>query len=143
MATYRNIFQNTLYSSELYQVYQTANDNPRNILAALDMRYEELKKARVFAKRVFSIDSEKWTRTVVNQLRAKGLRRSTQYPNIRKFGYDIDDYERLLSRTVGNQAYIGAPASDLFIRLYVVDDVHVVCDDRDVTKLDEYLARFL
>lgn len=139
MATNREIFRKTLYSSELYQVYKDIDNHPREAMKLLGMSFDTLQMARIFAKRVFDVDPSQWPRTVLNQLRTKALRRSTQYPNIRAFGYDIDDYEPYLARVVGNHAYIGAPTSDMFIRLYVVDDIHILSDDRDVHKLEKYL----
>lgn len=143
MATYRDIFKKTLYGSELYQIYQTIDDNPRNLLIVMDMTYEQLQKARIFAKRVFDVDPSQWTRTVVNQLRTKALKRSTLYTNARTFGFDVDDYERLFSKVVGNHAYIGTPKDKIFIRLYIIDDLHVICDDRDIAKFEEYIGRFI
>ena len=143
MATNRTIFANTLYSSELYQIYVTRNDSPKEIVTLLDMPFGDLKKARTFAKRVFDIDSSQWTRNLINQIRVKALRRATRYPNARKFGYDVDDYERLFSKVVGNHAYIGAPKDKVFIRLYIVDEVNVICDDRDAEKLEKFLGRFI
>lgn len=133
-----------MYGSELFQIHSKREDNPREMMMLLGITFNQLKTERTFAKRVFDVDPSQWPRTVLNQLRTKAIRRSTEYANIRQYGHDLDDYEKLFSRAVGNHAYIGKPQEeDYFIRLLIVDETKVICDDRDIFKLDKFLERFV
>ena len=143
MATNRTIFKNTLYGSELFELYTTIDESPKLTVNRHQMSFHEIKKKREFAKRVMSIDPDKWTRTVLNQLRVKALSRATKYQNVRTFGYDIDAMSPFITKIVGNEAFINAPWQDNCVRLYVIDDTFAIPDDRDIAKFDKFLERWV
>lgn len=137
--TYRNLFERTLMTSELAELHLSKDDPLGETVKKHMMTATEIKRARRFAARVLETEAEGWSRSTLNQLRYKGLTRSTKFPNARKFGFELDDYEKFLTRVIGNEAFIGTPRSTVFIRLYVVDDMFIIADSSDAEKLELFL----